>query len=131
MFWVDKIEKQVLLGKKRFRGVDVITPLPQEKRCVYWTNTIPRGGEQLELGSPKSIAYMQQENVFIFVVGSFGEFEVEFFDLIKGEDQVWNAYRDDCEEMFRIEDLHKLDYALVDQLSYEFIKKSKKRHTGR
>jgi hypothetical protein len=128
MSWVKKIKSQTVLDMKRSRAITTITPLHQERKCVFWTNTIPQGGEQLELGSPKSIDYMKREDVFIFVVGYFGEFEVEFFLLIKGKDQVWNAYRDDCDEMFRVDNLHRLDYDLVEQISCEFrIKENKKR----
>ena len=128
MGWIDKIDKHVLLGGKRFRRERIITPLAEERKCTYWTDTIPRGGEPLELGSPKSIAHMTQENVSLFLVGYFGDFEVELFYLIKGSDHIWNAYRDDCDEMFRIDDIHELNYELVAQISREFgIKANNKR----
>lgn len=120
MDWVEKIDKNALLDMDNIRGVDVITPLPQEKKCVFWSDILPRGGEQLELGSSKAIGFMQQSYINYFLVGSLGDFEVEFFYLIKGKDNVWIAHRDDCDEMFRITDLSKLDYDLVNHLISEF-----------
>lgn len=120
MSWVDKIDKYTLLGLKRISGYPVITPQHQDRKYTYWTATTSHGGRQLELGSTKSIAYMQRQSVSRFVVGSYGDVEVEFFYLIKGRDQIWNAYRDDCAEMFRIEDIGQLDYDLVEQLIDEF-----------
>jgi hypothetical protein len=118
--WVKKIEKHTLLNMKRIRGYSVITPISQHRKCVYWTKPIPQGGKQLELGSPQSINYMQQKNVSRFVVGSFGTFEVELFYLLKDKDQTWNAYRDDCDEMYRIDNIQKLNYDFVQQLIVEF-----------
>ncbi len=73
---------------------------------------------------------MQRKNVSRFVVGVFGYVEVEFFYLLKGRDHVWNAYRDDCDEMFRIDDLHELNYDFVEKLIYEFTTRSLNRLDG-
>lgn len=120
MTWIEKIDKYTLLGLKKIRGYSVIMPIFEKHQCRYWAKGQSKEKRQLILGQPDSIAYMQRKSVNRFVVGSFGTPEIEYFYLLKGQDQVWHAYRDDSTHMFRILDIHQLNFDLFDRLNHEF-----------
>jgi hypothetical protein len=118
--WVDRVEIHTLLGRKRISGFRVIQVDWEKEECFFWTNTLPRGGKCLALGSDKAIEYLQRKNVNRFSVGDFGDFEQEFFLLIKDKNGIWYAYRGDKKKMLRIDDLRHLDFNFIVGIFAEF-----------
>lgn len=125
MAWVTKIDKYSLLGLKKIREYPVIYLDSQQKKCFFWVKTNSEGNKQLELGTNESAKYLHRKSVNRFVIGDYGQFEAEYFYLLKSRDQSWYAYHDDYDIMFRIDDVAHLTYEFIRKLINEFADKTK------
>lgn len=116
--WINKNDAESLPAGRPVGGYTVIDVDFDNMCCIFH-----HAKRRYHLGTENACRILQGISRARYVVGHYDTYESEWFLLLKDEEGPWYAFRNDCDEVFRIEDITILDYELVMQLDKDFLKK--------